>query len=111
MGVQYAETSTYFLFPYVAAIRCYAPIQDEGITTTKQKPYNIQRPAKDEEAPRYQIDFRGIVAYRDLTVSIRNRIQREKNKKSSRGKCRAGVWFHLKTFSLANLKQGSIWHL
>jgi hypothetical protein len=70
--------------PYIAAVHCYALTKDEGVTVTtanRRSPRNIV--TNDEEAPRYQIDFRGLVAYRNLDVPtkaiIRSMIDNSKN--------------------------------
>jgi hypothetical protein len=86
--VQSAETLGIFSgakkLPYIAAVHCYALTKDEGVTVTtanRRSPRNIV--TKDEEAPRYQIDFRGLAAYRDLDVPtkaiIRSMINNSKN--------------------------------
>jgi len=61
--------------PYIAAVHCYALTEDEGINTSHNT-YALQSPTKDEAAPRYQIDFRGLAAYRNITESMKSDIRR-----------------------------------
>jgi hypothetical protein len=88
IAVQSAEALGIFSgakkLPYIAAVHCYALTKDEGLTVTttnRRSPRGII--INDEEAPRYQIDFRGLDAYRDLDVPtkaiIRSMINNSKN--------------------------------
>ena len=61
--------------PYIAAVHCYALTENEGIIVTKPSPYTLRNKGVDEEAPRYQIDFRGLSAYRNITDTVRLLIQ------------------------------------
>jgi hypothetical protein len=69
--------------PYIAAVHCYALTEKEGIIVTKPSPYTLRNKMVDEEAPRYQIDFRGLSAYGNITdavrLSIRAMIDHSKN--------------------------------
>jgi hypothetical protein len=69
--------------PYIAVVHCYALIENQGITVTKPSPHNLGRQKSDKEAPRYQIDFRGLSAYGNITdadkTAIRMMINRSKN--------------------------------
>jgi hypothetical protein len=62
--------------PYIAAVHCYALTEDEGINTSHPNTYGLQSPQKDEAAPRYQIHFRGLAAYRNITESMKSNIRR-----------------------------------
>ncbi|KAM6495131.1 hypothetical protein JOM56_009754 [Amanita muscaria] len=61
--------------PYIAAVHCYALTSDEGIRVPTASPYHLRRPDEDEEAPRYQIDFLGLAAYREVTRQMKTDIQ------------------------------------
>ena len=73
-------------FPYIAAVHCYALTKDEGIKVSQpsspQTDSELQAPKKDLEAPRYQIDFRGLSAYNIIPDTdksiIRKMINRSK---------------------------------
>lgn len=69
--------------PYIAAVHCYALTKDEGLRVTTPSAHNLRNPESDAEAPRYQIDFRGLAAYRNLTeptkIDIRRMIDGSKN--------------------------------
>ena len=65
--------------PYIAAVHCYALSEREGITVTVHPPPNhhdLRTHIKDQAAPRYQIDFRGLAAYRNVTDSMKTDIRR-----------------------------------
>jgi hypothetical protein len=60
--------------PYIAAVHCYALIKDEGITVgdtvgDTNRSTRQQWKQRDEAPPRYQINFRGLAAYRDIADS------------------------------------------
>jgi hypothetical protein len=84
-GTQRAEDLNVFQhgnkLPYIAAVHCYALTDDEGIFATQTPVHNLR--GGDGEAPRYQIDFRGLAAYRGLTETnkdaIRSMINGSKN--------------------------------
>jgi hypothetical protein len=61
--------------PYIAAVHCYALTENEGIVVMKPSSYTLQNKKIDEEAPRYQINFRGLSAYRNITDAVRLLIQ------------------------------------
>ena len=71
--------------PYIAAVHCYALTKNQGITVGPGGPdqRNLRGKKKDQEAPRYQIDFRGLDAYgiitEDVRAAIRRMIDRSKN--------------------------------
>ena len=69
--------------PYIAAVHCYALTTNEGITVTNPSPFNLRNANDDQEAPRYQIDFRGLAAYRNINnpikIAIRRMINNSKN--------------------------------
>jgi hypothetical protein len=71
IGIQHAETLGIFShgnkLPYIAAVHCYALTKDEGITAVTATSHNLRKREFDKEAPRYQIDFRGLAAYRNIT--------------------------------------------
>jgi hypothetical protein len=87
VGVQSVETLRIFSpgnkLPYIAAVHCYALTTDEGLTVAMPPTYDLRHPEKDEEAPRYQIDFRGLAAYRTINhankITIRRMIDNAKN--------------------------------
>jgi hypothetical protein len=87
VGIQSAEALGIFSQgkprPYIAAVHCYALTQDEGITATSSTSYNLPHPKRDQEAPRYQINFTGLAAYRIMTeaieVAVRRMIDSSKN--------------------------------
>jgi hypothetical protein len=87
VAIQSAEHLSIFSgasnLPYIAAVHCYALTKDEGITVSQPSSQTdkLQAPKKDLEAPRYQIDFRGLSAYNitDADKSIiRGMINRSK---------------------------------
>jgi hypothetical protein len=69
--------------PYIAAVHLYALTEDEGISVTEPISHDLRNKEHDEEAPRYQIDFRGLSAYGNITdeirAAIRTMIDRSKN--------------------------------
>jgi hypothetical protein len=74
IAVQSAEALSIFSpgkkLPYIAAVHCYALTKNEGVTVTtanRRSPRNIKL-TNDEEAPRYQINFHGLAAYRGFDV-------------------------------------------
>jgi hypothetical protein len=90
VAVQSAEALDLFSgehrLPYIAAVHCYALTTDEGIFVTTPRthaPPTRAHTGVDQEAPRYQIDFRGLAAYRKVTegmaADIRRLIDRSKN--------------------------------
>ena len=70
--------------PYIAAVHCYALTKDEGITVPKLSSQTEKLRAQkiNLEAPRYQIDFRGLSAYSIITDAdksiIRGMVNRSK---------------------------------
>jgi len=55
--------------PYIAAVHCYALTDDEGLWAM-QEADSLDLGGEvedDEQAPRYQIDFRGLAAYGNIT--------------------------------------------
>jgi hypothetical protein len=56
---------------------------NQGITVTQPSSHDLRIQKKDEEAPRYQIDFRGLSAYGNITdavrITIRMMINQSKN--------------------------------
>ncbi len=87
VAIQSAEDLSIFShgnkLPYIAAVHCYTLKENQGITVTKPSPYNLRNQINDEEAPRYQIDFRGLSAYGIITdairIAIRAMVNRSKN--------------------------------
>lgn len=59
--------------PYIAAVHCYALTENQGITVAEP---NLGRETYDDEAPRHQIDFRGLSAYRNMTDGVSAAIRR-----------------------------------
>jgi hypothetical protein len=80
VGIQSAEALRLFTkeqkHPYIAAAHCYALTKDEGINVTVPPSHDLRSLEKDTQAPRYQIDFRGLGAYRRLTTSMKADVQR-----------------------------------
>jgi hypothetical protein len=79
VAVQSAEDLSIFShgnrLPYIAAVHCYALADNQGIFVTKSSSgYGLRYKKKDMEAPRYQIDFRGLDAYRNITDGVRKAI-------------------------------------
>jgi hypothetical protein len=60
--------------PYIAAVHCYALTANQGITVTEPNSHDLRNQMEDEEAPRYQIDFRGLSAYGNITNPVRTSI-------------------------------------
>jgi hypothetical protein len=79
VAIQSAEDLSIFShgnkLPYITAVHCYALTVNQGITVTQPSSHDFRIQKKDEEAPRYQIDFRGLSAYRNITDSVRTAIQ------------------------------------
>jgi hypothetical protein len=81
VAIQSAEDLSIFShgnkLPYIAAVHCYALTAKQGITVTQSNPHDLrnQMEVEDEEAPRYQIDFRGLSAYGNITNSVRTSIR------------------------------------
>ncbi|KAK2464672.1 hypothetical protein APHAL10511_003248 [Amanita phalloides] len=77
--IQSAESLSIFLpgngLPYIAAIHCYAMTDDLGITVGAPPSRELRNSQYDKEAPRYQIDFCGLKAYRNITGSVGNAIR------------------------------------
>lgn len=71
------------MLPYISAVHCYALEHPQGIAVRTVHGYNLRHPEQDQEAPRYQIDFIGLKAYRDINERIagciRSMIHRSKN--------------------------------
>lgn len=69
--------------PYIAAVHCYALTENQGLIVQEPPPYELRTQKIDIEAPRYQIDFRGLEAYACITnaekATIRGLINRSKN--------------------------------
>ena len=86
--------------PYIAAVHCYALTDGEGIFATQATEHDLRGARGDGEAPRYQIDFRGLAAYRGLTETtkdaIRSMINISKNYLFQK---------HPRTYSLDSLRQ------
>jgi hypothetical protein len=62
--------------PYIDAVHCYALTKDEGIAVQPSPSHIPRGKAVDEQAPRYRIDFRGLAAYRQVTIPLKAHIQR-----------------------------------
>jgi hypothetical protein len=79
VGIQSAEILGLFsegnMLPYIAAVHCYALTKDEKISVTTPISKDLRRPAEDQAAPCYQIDFRGLAPYRNLTEPIKTHIR------------------------------------
>ena len=90
VSIQSAERLSIFSqdtkLPYIAAVHCYALTDHQGISVVKPSLQSQKlRSAKkvDLEAPRYQIDFRGLSAYANIADAdktiIQGMINRSKN--------------------------------
>lgn len=82
VAIQSAEGLSIFSLgnklPYIAAVHCYAltASQGAGITVTQRnESSDLRHHKKDKEAPRYQIDLRGLSAYRNIADPVRDSIQ------------------------------------
>jgi hypothetical protein len=62
--------------PYIASVHCYALTDREGITVHTPNTHYLRSKIKDKAAPRYQINFRGLAAYRNVTESMKIDIRR-----------------------------------
>ena len=103
-GIQSAETLDLFTqgnkLPYIAFVHCYGLTSNEGISVSTASPHHLRYPDQDEEAPRYQINFRGLSACRDVTVPIGVEIQKIiDDSKNTLFK------HHLRTYGLSSLRQ------
>jgi hypothetical protein len=69
--------------PYIATVHCYALTKDEGVVAFKINRTEVRWKSVDNATPRYQIDFRGLSAYRGLSgtmpSTIRTMIDNTKN--------------------------------
>jgi len=79
IGIQSAEKLSVFShghqLPYIAAVHCYGLTENQGTTVTESIDRNFRGKPKNEEAPRYQIDIRGLDAYGSLTDTVKNVIR------------------------------------
>jgi hypothetical protein len=80
VAIQSAESLSIFSrgnkLPYIAAVHCYALTKNQGITVTSPNGYLRRRRGEiGEEAPRYQIDFRGLSAYGCITDAVKSDIR------------------------------------
>jgi hypothetical protein len=80
VGIQSAEALCLFTqeqkHPYIAAAHCYALTKDEGISVTVPHSHDLRGAEMNTQAPRYQIDLRGLSAYRRLTTSMKADVRR-----------------------------------
>lgn len=79
VAIQSAEDLNFFSSgnkrPYIAAVHCYARSDGEDITVSTPSGHTLRGSGRTSEtAPRYQIDFRGLTAYRDTSSHARNHI-------------------------------------
>ena len=103
--IQSAETLGIFShgkkLPYIAATHRYALTTDEGMTlTTRSSPDLPVHPKNDEEAPRYQIYFRGLATYRNITDHVRVVVRRMIN-----GPPNALFEKHARKYAVPSLRQ------
>ena len=79
VGIQSAEKlsvfSHGFRLPYIAAVHCYGLTENQGITVTTPIGRDFRGKSTDEEAPRYQIDIRGLDVYKDISDTVKNVIR------------------------------------
>jgi hypothetical protein len=79
VSIQSAEDLSIFshanTLPYIAAVHCYALTEKEGISVTTHIPHGLRGSQSNKEAPRYQIDFRGLSAYGNITDTVRTTIR------------------------------------
>jgi hypothetical protein len=61
--------------PYIAATHFYALTIEEGLKTPSSSDLPVH-PKEDREAPRYQLSFRGLAAYRSINDQVRVAIRR-----------------------------------
>ena len=62
--------------PYIVAVHCYALTKKQGIFVTMPNPYPHRDKIDGFEAPRYQINFRGLSAYGNITEGVKTSIRR-----------------------------------
>jgi hypothetical protein len=62
--------------PYIAAVHCYGVTKNEGVVAHGPIPKKLRSPANDIAAPRYQINFCGLAAYRGLNDTMKSDIHR-----------------------------------
>jgi hypothetical protein len=87
VAIQSAEVLSIFSpgngLPYISAVHCYALTEHQGISVTSPPNRSARCKTTDEEAPRYQIAFRGLASYANITdgqkATIRGAINRSKN--------------------------------
>ena len=87
VAIQSAEVLSIFSpgnrLPYISAVHCYALTENQCISVTRPVKRHARYRTADEEAPRYQIDFRGLASYANITdgqkATIRGVINRSKN--------------------------------
>ena len=79
IGIQSAEHLSIFShgkkLPYIAAVHCYALTKRQGITVSTESSHDLRKQGEDLEAPRYQIDFRGLSEY-NISDSVKSTIRR-----------------------------------
>jgi len=79
-AVQSAEILNIFTkgqkLPYIATVHCYGITTREGVVAPRLPQKGLRDNEEDEAAPRYQIDFRGLSAYRGLTEPMKIDIHR-----------------------------------
>jgi len=84
VAIQSAESLSIFShgneLPYIAAVHCYALTDNQGISVAMRNSHDLRNKISDEEAPRYEINFRGLSAYGNITDAVRTAIRRMINR-------------------------------
>lgn len=81
VAIQSAENLSIFSrgkkMPYIAAVHCYGSrhAKTPSIAVSDSSPYNLCTKSVDQQAPRYQVDFCGLDAYRNLTAGHKASIE------------------------------------
>lgn len=79
VSIQSAEDLSIFshpnTLPYIAAVHCYSLTEKQGISVTQSTRDLRVQSESNREAPCYQIDFRGLSAYGNITDTVRTTIR------------------------------------
>jgi hypothetical protein len=104
VAIQSAESLSIFShgnkLPYIAAVHCYALTENQGIAVTMPSSHELRNQKEDNEAPRYQINFRGLSAYGNITDAVRNEIRTMINQSKN-----AVFNFHSRDYGVSSLRR------
>jgi hypothetical protein len=80
VAIQSAEILRVFTqgqkLPYIATVHCYGITTREGAVAHGSHGRDLRSKDEDEAAPRYQINIRGLAAYRNLNEGMKSDIRR-----------------------------------